>query len=345
MWKKLVVVVGIIVALMIGLNIFIYSSHSDTASTLKENNANQDQVAKIDDFRTYVVDMGHMQKLYILMKDDKYKTEYESHLNNTYIKIDELNNAKYISDVNKVEMENILNSYRDININIFSKLETIKDYKEIEDSILESNKIQISLLHEASVAIAAVNDSSQEQNSGAVVSINVQNKIIQVISTVITALTAVPLYYYKKKYNKDNIEVTDIVDSIIESKHKEEKVKESNDTTTISKEELKEFRERLVEHSLMLSYANLLAKHNENMKTQWKESEDILKQIENNLNILQGKLDKICKDCDTGSNMDLHEFKLQLFQLKLLFQQLPQYHQLVIELTNNMLNISTNKEL
>lgn len=294
MRKRLLIIVGIVIILMLGLNVFVYISNSNVSSTIEENSKIQFQITKIDDFRTYVVEMANMQKLYLLTKDENYKTEYENYLNNLYTGLNSLDDNKYITSVEKEELLNTINDYRDINIKIFSQLDSADSNNEIADNVLESNNIQLELLHKASLTIASVSDATDTENTNTLTAIDIQNKVVQGMSTLITIITAVPLYYYKKKLNKENVEVKDILNSILDNGKKEKVAKSSEeDDWDMNDGELKEIRQKINQQSLMVSYITLLVKHNEDISNQWKESEAILKNIEDSLVLLREKIDEM----------------------------------------------------
>ena len=94
-------------------------------------------------------------------------------------------------------------------------------------------------------------------------------------------------------------------------------------------------------YSNLLTFASLLNNHNKQMEKQWLEVESLIDVLQASIIDLRNKLETTDTKSLKESPSQINDIEIKLLEIKILVKQLPNYHEFIVSLTDNL--ISTKK--
>lgn len=327
--KKIVVVSCItIIGILVCLNIFLYSNNNKVNSYLEEGSLRTDSMLEISKFRIEINKMAQAQKLYFLAGKDKYKKEYEYYLTSICSKLNVLETRGIIDKVQREELLKSINNFNLLNENLGGSANLEHIPKDTEELILQLNDSQINILSQLDSSIDDTKNVINDNNSSAIANTDLQVNGVHIVSTIITGLTSVFLYFLKKGTNSETInKFIDCIDEI-EDKNKTVNKKEK------SLEDIEKIKVDIGKYEELLKIVKILYSENNSIKYNIEKCRKSIEQIDNNLYRLKIEI----KDCSDLSQELFDNIQKQIVELRIEFQALPLYNKIILDLYNIIIN-------
>lgn len=343
MKKKILAGCIVIMVLSLGISVYAYITNQKISNYIEDNASLRKKILVLTDLRTNVVKASQTERLYILTQKNSYKKEFDESITNLYKEVDNLYKDSYINSSEKKKLVYTLDEFKNVSAN-YSNHYTSNNYTTIDDSveklILDYNKSQLNILNEITLDITSDDETFTEKDSSISSNSNFQTKAIQGVSSAITVIVSGFLYYFKKKLNKDNVDIEDIINYLTNIDDEDKvttpppsKVNNESDLSTIS-----DMKDKIIKSEVLLSNANLLYKESVKLKNQCEKTEIILSEIDSYMKKLRVKIDDISDYPTSAQKIILDDIDKQLIELKILFKSLPNYNDFIIDISNNMLD-------
>ena len=179
--KKVFIVVGSVIIMLVIANTYAYINNSKIQNHINNLDLSRKKVVILSEFRSGIVKASQDNKLYILTGSDSYQSNFDS----------------TISSLNK----QINESYDLIQISSHT-----------ENQMLSYNANQLKILQQITPDISSQGQISKKNNDKVASFSANQTTLIQGISSCITILGSAIALFLKKKLNKEDIDLEDIIE-------------------------------------------------------------------------------------------------------------------------------------
>ena len=346
MKKLLIYIIILAITLIVTLNLFVFYNNSSLSNTLNNSDNIRNTITELDNFKTTITEMNDSQESFIVTGNSKYKDDYETNLNNAYDYSDTLLNNGIISTEDKNTLVDLIKDYDSINQTIFDSSITYPASKDFETLVTNSNNAKLKILHSVSNLIAAHRDSLEKSSNNISQSIGNQKTFISWISSIFTALMAIPPLLAKKFINNSK-NISDSFTSLTStnttnSNSNDESSTLSDSISTLetffnfqnNAEEIKEVRNQLIQNATLINYLNVVDFNNLEMSKNYNDCKNELSSIIN-------EFINIEKKCLENSSIDIcneiESIKLALDQLSNSINNLYNYNEYMINISKILL--------
>lgn len=333
MKKSLFFVIPTILLLVL-LNIFSYFSNSSVSSEVDSNNTLRNNVKQIEELRTNLSTMANMEKNYLMTGNIEYKTKYTNSLNESYNTVNVLTSTSILSKAQSTAILDNLDQYKSLNESLTPLTTPSQANEEFQTTVANMNQIEITISSALSNNVLNSIQTMDTTANGIVNTTNTQVTLSGLLSTILTALLSVPIYFIKKLGSTPS----EIVENVFDNIHSgiEEPISSQPNNIPCLGSEIKEIENKLVERSVLLSFLKTLYSHNDYMQDHWLQASIILNELEENINTLTLEVSQLKDSATVISPKEVEEIKDKINQLQCLFLQLPNYHNFVMELIKNI---------
>ena len=271
MKKLLIYIIILALVLVVCLNLFLFYNNSSLSNVLNNSANTRNTIIELDKFKTNITEMSDAKESFILTGNSKYKENYETALNSAYNNADSLVDSNIISTEDKNTIVDLINDYDSINQSIFNSNITYPVSADMETLITNSSNAKLKVLHSVSNLIANHRDSLEKSSNSISKYIGSQKTFVSWISSIFTALMALPPLLIKK-FAKNSKNINSSINSLIQTNPSENN---SNDTADSSPlldsistletffnfqnniEGLKEVRSQLIQNATLINYINI----------------------------------------------------------------------------------------
>lgn len=347
MKKLLIYIIILAITLIITLNLFVFYNNSSLSNTLSDSDNIRNTITELDSFKTTITGMSDSQESFIVTGKSKYKDDYEANLNNAYDYSDTLLNNGIISTEDKNTLVDLIKDYDSINQTIFDSTITYPASKDFETLVTNSNNAKLKILHSVSNLIAAHRDSLEKSSNNISQSIGNQKTFVGWISSIFTALMALPPLL-SKKFVKTSKNISNGFSSLTStnttnSSNNDESSSLSNSINTLetffnfqnNSEEVKEVRNQLIQNATLINYLNVIDFNNSEMAKNYNDCKTALSSIIN-------KFITIEKKCSDDSSIDIcneiESIRSALNQLSNSINNLYNYNEYMINISKLLLD-------
>lgn len=351
--KSIVIVSSIIISVLIGLNIYMYTKSYSVSQYIYQNNVNAKGIVLIDKFRVNINRMSQAQKLYLVTSKEEYKKEYENILENVYSSIEELEKSNSIDDIEKEELIMVLDEYSDMEKTMSNLIKGEVISENLEKAVIESNQAQLNILKQLDKSVDKTKENLVKQNDSFVSQINTQKNTVQILSTIITAIGSSFIYYIKKNPAKFGTKVGKIISSI-DDEEKDTGICIGNNIKKIEAEiieiekEAKQSKKCMLEllnHEKNLEGIRLINNEANNLKAKLLEGDEILAKIDFLLKKLIIDIEEI-KECSEQIQAEkIRNIEEVMVDLRILFETLPIYSSIILDISTNIKNNNSVEKL
>lgn len=344
MKKSLYFIIPILCLLTV-FNLYIYFNNAQVTSEINNNNELRSNVTQSEKLRNSILTMSDMGKYYLITGNTEYKTQYLIELNNSFDLLDKLTNSGVISNESSQNLLVNLNEYKNLYETLIPATVTSNSTKNVESTISTLANIESDMSSHLSETLVTNIETMDSRANTIIDATDIQSNISQIFSTILTLLMAIPMYFIKKL--KEN--PTKTLEDVVETIKSENDIYKSNENTsdhTIKdndcnifhgSDELKEIENKLIERAVLLSYLKTLYSHNEYMKEQWSQASIMLNELDQKIDTLISQVRSIGEYSSLISNNDMETLKDKVNELQCLFEQLPNYHNFIMDLTKNII--------
>ena len=353
MTKKLILTVSVIViCMLIGLNICTIFSSKKISKYVDESSLDTQSIVIIDNLRTNINKLSQAQKLYLLTSKEEYKTKYYEELKYVYQLIDDMEQYGRINTEEKNELINVVNEYDELDKTLTSVNAGDVITPQVENEIIKSNNAQLNILQQLDKSVESTNKDLLDKNNTITSSSEFQSIWIQVVSTIITGIGSAFAYYIKVYSKKSNGKLGEIVNCISDmtdedNNNNDEMINVHHEIVNVDKQNdyYKKCMEDLMKYEKMLEDAKLIYLESTNMKNKIKEVNNTINKIEITLDKLKEKIENIESCSSEIKKYVIEDIEDEITNLKVLFQALPIYNDIISEISNSMKNRSNTREL
>lgn len=334
-----------ILILLFVFNIYIFYNNSSVHSKIESNNTLRIDIKETENFRSELLTMSNMSKYYIITGNTSYLNSYSNALDKSYEILSDLTDSGVITSDESQSINLKLNQYNDITESITPIDSSSYSNDNMEAIISKLIAIEGSISNLLNNNI--VNNIDKMNTTADTVSstINSQSGISQIVSTIFTILAAIPFYFLKKIRENPTGTLEDVLKNISLNKspsdgnesNPEKCLKDNDNNYIYSNETLNEIENKLVERAVFLSYLKTIYSHNDYMKEQWTQGTLMINEIDVRLNKLISDVKSIKEYSSIISSEDIEILKDQVNELQCMFEQLPNYHNFIMELTKNIM--------
>ncbi|MGL5314353.1 MAG: hypothetical protein ACRC92_13975 [Peptostreptococcaceae bacterium] len=321
--KKISIFSLAIIFIIFIFNVYIYNSNNNVNTQIQQTTSSTQSLSNISNFRIDINRMSQSQKLYLLTLKDEYKSEHEFYLNKVYNQINVLYTDGDIDKAQKTELLNSLNEYKTLNNTLVKNISGISITEETENIILSANESQIKLLSKLDSSIDLTKSSIEDQNTLLQNLTDFQANGVHVVSTVITSIISFFLYFLKKYSNPEDVgDFIKCIDHLNDDDNNENKPHSNNNQS------IELINEKLLKYEKMLEIINAIYKQNSKLECNLSKCEMIIKDLRKSTN-------KLIQDSNTCSDVAkniIDDISEQLTELKILFESLPIYENLLSDL-------------
>lgn len=340
MKKKMFIGISVIIGMLFTINIYGYINNVKVSKYIEDSTILRKKIMVLDEFRSDIVKTSQLQKLYILTQKQSYKDSFDKNIKSIYSQIDSLYSKGYISKYEKDKLTYTMNEYEQLSLDSLNYPSNYIIEPQLEKQITRFNASQLKILHEVTMDISSENEDLESTNKKVSNSSNIQTKLIQGVSSIITILVSGFAYYFKTKFKIDDQEIEKIVDYLTNSESNDlpkSTIPENKSIDVSEIDYLSQLKDKICENEILLSNANLLYKQSIKFQTQCDKSELILKDIDMYISKLKVKLENIDEYPSIAQKIILDDIENQLLEFKILFKSLPNYNDFIIEISKNMI--------
>ena len=333
------IILSIYLILSIPFLFYLYYTNHSIFSTMQNNDNIQTKIEALDNFKVNIINMSTMSKYYLITGDEYYKDEFEINYKNTDSNVNNLYESEYISESEKDEFLDKLNSYKEIVQN-----STYSEYAQNIDSntknqIRNLTDIEINIIDDTSSSIYS-NINEAKNNSGyAIDLVSNQNNILELVGGFFTMIFLCPLFFISKNSGM----FTGIIKNFI-SEHFSKSINTSSQSNKneyqcddrmlqcINESIIKNFQEKINDKNMIVSTLRIIYSHSEYMEKEWEKGKNILDSVENDLLELRRDLDSLLNK----SEIPYERFNVienKLLEVRFLLEKLPGYHDFIMKLT------------
>lgn len=317
--KCVIFFICIFTIFLISINVFVIFSHKKMSSQVENLALIKSQISELDSFKTIIVNLGHSQKFYLLSQDESYKVKYDNYLEDAYNSLDDLSQKNCINEGSKKNIKDMLKEYDAINVKLLDTKVSLPLSSDMQSYLAKSNEIQINIMHSISDAISSNQDSTSQSHSSLEVSVDNQKSFVQALSSITTVIIGGPLCYIIKKYKNGELKLDDII-------------------TILDKEKIK-----IDNYSNIILFASILNSHNKEMKNQWTEVKEKVESLQLSISDLKNTAANYNISILSDFTSEIQDMEIKLLEIRLLIKQLPNYHEFIVNLTDNIISTEKNK--
>ncbi|MGL6104826.1 CHASE3 domain-containing protein [Romboutsia sp.] len=343
--KSIVTISVIIISILLGLNIYMYLKSYKISQYAYESNLNTESIVLIDKFRTNINRMAQAQKLYLVTAKEEYRNNYEQNLQKIYSTINELESSGSLTGAEKQELIMVVEEYSNMEKDMMNLINKQIIGADLEKAIVQSNQAQLNILRQLDNSVEKTKDNAIQQNETMVSQTNLQKNGIQIISTFFTVMSSTFLYYAKKNPTKFGGKIGKIIYCISNTIEPDKKIeKEIKD---IEKEiikiekgnnESKKCMKDLLNHEKNLEGIKLINMEANNIREKLKEADEIITKIDFQIKKLIIDIEEI-KECSSQIQGEkIRNIEYEMIELRILFETLPIYSNIILDISTNIKN-------
>lgn len=353
MKKLFIYFIILTLVLVISLNLFLFYNSSSLSSTLSDSNNIRSTITELDKFKTTITEMSDAQEAFILTGNSKYKATYETSLNSAYDNANSLADNNIISTEDKDTITDLIKDYDCINESIFNSDISYPVSSDFETLVNNSSNAKLKILHSVSNLIAAHRESLEESSNSISHTIGNQKTFVSWISSIFTALIAIPPLLIKK-FSKNSNNISTTINSLTSSNTttSNNNADSSSLSDSISAletffnfqnnvDEVKEVRNQLIQNATLINYLNVVDFNNSEMSKNYNHCKNELSSIIN-------EFVNIEKKCSEDSSIDIcneiKSIKIALDNLSLSINNLYKYNEYMINISKLLLNKNINSQ-
>lgn len=339
--KKVMTISCLSIILMLSiLNIYLYKNNKDVNMFIEQSNIQAESMLEMSKFKVEINKMAQAQKLYLLTSKKEYKDEFNSYISSIYLTVDELERSKKIDINQKESLIKYIKQFQEINDSLIEITNKVEVSTEVEQIILQLNEAQINLLSQFEATIEDSKNIIEERNNIAIENTDTQVNGVQAVSTVITGLTTVFLYLFRKGVNKESVEkLLGCIDSDINnnltnnsnnsnpSNYSENVVYKKNVNDHVDIDVIKK---EIKHYDGLLRAIKLLYKENHDIKYNIDNCSMLISQIDKELSKLKIEVE----ECSESSKSSLLRIQKQFIDLRISYEALPIYNKLTLDIYN-----------
>ena len=356
MKKLLIYIIILALVLVICLNLFLFYNNSSLSNVLNNSANTRNTIIELDKFKTNITEMSDAKESFILTGNSKYKENYETALNSAYNNADSLVDSNIISTEDKNTIVDLINDYDSINQSIFNSNITYPVSADMETLITNSSNAKLKVLHSVSNLIANHRDSLEKSSNSISKYIGSQKTFVSWISSIFTALMAIPPLL-AKKFLKNSKDITNGINSIVQSDSTTTTSTDTSDSSPLldsinaletffnfqnNVEGIKEVRSQLIQNATLINYIRISSLNNSTINDKCQDCSNTLKSILDNL----VEFEKLYSTNLSSNQLDIASYitklKCSLNQLSSELSQLNEYNNYLLKLNNLLLNKETN---
>lgn len=341
MKKNMFIGITVILGMLISVNIYGYISNVKISKYIDESTTLREKMLVLDELRSSIVETSQTRQLLILTQKEVYKNSFDKNMKQLYSQIDDLYNKGYINKYEKEKLTYTINDYEQLSLELVSSPSSYTLDPQLEKQMSKFNFNELKILHEVTLDITSENEDFKSNNKNISKSSNIQNKLIQGVSSAITVLVSGFAYYFKTKFKIDDKEIEKIIDFLTNPDTENSPTQPSLNTDTSTLSNLSSIsctKDRVCENESLLTNANLLYKQSLKFKSQCDKSELILKDIDIYIYKLRDQLDDLDDYPASAQKIILDDMERQLYEFKILFKSLPNYNDFILDISKDMIN-------
>lgn len=346
----MIYILTISMSLVVALNIFMFIKNSSLSTTLNDSSNIRNTIIELDNFKTTITDMSNSQEIFLMTGNSKYKDDYNNYLNNSYTSTDSLLNNNMISNDDKTTLDGLINDYNSINESMLNETISYPATSEFESKIINSNNAKLKILHTVSNIISSHRDSLEDSSNSISNSLKNQKSTVNWISSIFTALLALPTLF-SKKLLKESSNIANNINSIISDNSSKSDSNTDNTNTppsivTLEKffnfennvESLKEVREQLIENAVLINYIHISSFNSSTISDKCQLYSNELNSIINEFS----SIEKIYSNDLSKESLDMYSritnLKAALINLSIHLSQLNDYNNYIIKINDILIN-------
>lgn len=337
--------------LVIALNLFLFYNYSSVSNTLNNSNNIRNTITELDKFKSTITEMSDAGESFILTGNTDYKSKYEDSLNNAYSNLNSLVDNNIISSQDKDTIVDLIKDYEFINESIFNSNISYPISSDIETLVNNSSNAKLKILHSISNLISTHWESLEESTNNISHTIGNQKTFVSWMSSIFTALMAIPPFLVKK-FSKNFNKIANSTDSLTASNQSSSTSKDDSSPLSESVnaletffnfknniDEIKEVRDQLIQNATLINFLNVVDFNNTEMAKNYTD-------CKNKLILITNKFVDIQKKCSENSSInvcnEINSIKIVLDELSLSINNLYNYNEYMINISKLLLNNNIN---
>lgn len=332
MKKKVFIIVNSVIAMLIVANIYAYINNSKIQSNMSELSLSRKKIVLLSNLRSDIVKASQAKKLYILTGKNSYQVDYKNTIYSLNDQINEYYDKNYLTTDEKSKLLATIENFDSFNSTYKPSDDLVIINSYTENQMLSYNTNQLKVLHHLTEDISSQDVASKQNNDSVTFSSDIQTKLIHFISSVITVLGSVIAVYFKKKLNKDDVDLEDIIQYLTNQ----------NENQPPS-DNIDSLKNNVSQNEVLLSNAKLLYKQSIKFQDQCEKSNILLKDIDIYMEKLKSTLELIDDYPTSAQKIILQDIEKQLMEFKILFKSLPNYNDFIIDISQSLMD-NKNKD-
>ncbi|WP_304681163.1 hypothetical protein [uncultured Clostridium sp.] len=338
--------------LVITLNLFLFYNYSSVSSTLNNSNNIRNTITELDKFKSTITEMSDAGEAFILTGNIKYKSDYEDSLNNAHNNLNSLVDNNIISSQDKDTIVDLIKDYESINESIFNSNISYPISSDVETLVNNSSNAKLKILHSVSSLISTHWESLEESTNNISHTIGNQKTFVSWISSIFTALMAIPPFLVKK-FSKNFNKITNSTNSLNASNQSDSSNKDDSSLSESvnaletffnfknNVDEIKEVRDQLIQNATLINFLNVVDFNNAEMSKNYTD-------CKNKLSLIINEFVNIEKKCSEDSSLnicdEINSIKNVLDELSLSINNLYNYNEYMINISKLLLNNNINSK-
>ena len=328
----------------------MFIKNSSLSNAINNSSNIRNTIIELDNFKTTITNMSNSQEIFLMTGNSKYKNDYNNYLAAAYTATDSLLTDNMISNEDKTTLDDLINDYDSINASIFNSTISYPANSEFESQVISSNNAKLKILHTVSNIIYSHRDSLNDSSDSIAESISSQKSIVNWISSIFTALLALPTIFAKKLLKVNSNFSADINSSTSNDSSTSNSNTDSEGITpsivTLEKffnfennaESLKEVREQLIENAVLLNYIHISSFNSSTLSNKCELCSNQLNSIINEFS----SIEKIYLSNLSKESLDIYSrianLKAALNNLSIQLSQLNDYNSYIIKINEILIN-------
>ncbi|MGL5346131.1 MAG: CHASE3 domain-containing protein [Peptostreptococcaceae bacterium] len=332
MKKKVFIVVGSVIIMLVIANTYAYINNSKIQTHINNLDLSRKKVVILSEFRSGIVKASQDKKLYILTGSDSYQSNFDSTISSLNKEINDSYDKGYITINEKSKLLTSLENFDSFSSTYKPSDNLIQINSNTENQMLSYNANQLKILQQITQDISSQGQISKKNNDKVASFSANQTTLIQGISSYITILGSAIALFLKKKLNKEDIDLEDIIEYLTS---KNENHPSSDNVHTL--------KNNINQNEVLLSNAKLLYKQSIKFQDQCEKSNILLKDIDIYMEKLKSTLELIDDYPTSAQKIILQDIEKQLMEFKILFKSLPNYNDFIIDISQSLID-NKNKD-
>lgn len=343
MSRKIKILVFVLFTYILFSLLYIYKTNISIVNDINTNNDLRKKITVIQEFKTDIANMSLMSRYYIITGDNKYRIKFEKNLYSALSRLDNLEQAEYITVEDRSLIEKNLNEYNYLTCKDLQKDTTSTDHvsNNIADNLYKLTDIESSLMEDTTDTFLSSIEKTSSNAKATKNIVDTQNNLIQIVGGFFSTILLAPFYFLKKNPTF----LTDAIKTFISSHKKKDSTEldksQSKNITCddvllkcINDGVLKNLEEFIAERDKMISTLRIVYSHNKYMKEEWGDAKASLDSIEQDLLNLKKELNILMTKSDIPyEKINLLENKF--LEIRFLLEKLPQYHDFIMNILEN----------